>query len=90
MLMLELALMLAFVLKRKSHCVASGCAGAGAEDRTCTGVGDGAEDNGASLVLALMLALMLALAPALALSLVLMLALALVLALVLALMLASI
>jgi hypothetical protein len=29
------------------HCIAGGCAGAGAEDSTCAGVGDGTEDNGA-------------------------------------------
>jgi hypothetical protein len=47
MLILALALMLAFVLKCESHRIAGGCAGTGAEDSTCAGVGDGAEDDGA-------------------------------------------
>ncbi len=46
MLILALALMLAFALKCELHRIAGGCAGAGAEDSTCVGVGDGTEDNG--------------------------------------------
>jgi hypothetical protein len=78
MLKLALALMLAFALKRESQRVTVECAG----DRTCAGVGDGADNDGALLALALILALALALALAL------MLALALALALEMALMLA--
>ncbi len=69
MLMLALALMLAFALKHESQRVTGGCAGTGAEDRIHAGVGDGADDDGALLALALMLALALALALALMLAL---------------------
>ncbi len=78
---LALALVLAFALKRESQRVTVECAG----DRTRAKVGDGADDDGASLVLALILALALALALALMLALALALALALMLALMLAL-----
>jgi hypothetical protein len=47
MLILALALILAFAMKCESHRIAGGCAGAGAEDSTRAGVGDGAEDDGA-------------------------------------------
>jgi hypothetical protein len=61
-LALTLILALAFALKRESHRVAGGCACADIEDSTCTGVRDGAEDDGMALVLALVVMLILALA----------------------------
>ncbi len=76
MLILALALKLAFALKRELQRVTGVCASTGAEDCTCAGVEDGTDDDGALLALALLLTLVLALALAL------MLALALVLVLI--------
>jgi hypothetical protein len=56
-----LILALAFALKRESHCIAGGCAGADVEDSAHTGVRDGAEDDGVVLALALVVMLILAL-----------------------------